>query len=189
MKFSLSCTANMQRVLQELLSSRNIGIEEQSSLCIVEAGCEIPKGKIALLFEMGNLGQFIELLDKLAQVVEDGAPNTIIGKSIDESYQFIAYSNVYYFEARGNNVFCITAGAVSSSTNEYRIKEKLYELEARLPKNQFLRVGKSYIVNINNVNEIIPWFGRRLILRFNDGKKEIEVSRNYVKTLKEFLGI
>jgi two-component system, LytTR family, response regulator len=188
MKLGLNCTLNMRGVLQELLSTRNIGIEEQSNVCIVEAGCEIPKDKIAILFELGSLGQLIELLDKLARVSDD-SPNTIIGKSIDESYQIIAHQQVYFFEARGNNVFCIAACGVRNLPSEYRIKEKLYELEARLPQNRFLRVGKSYIVNIDNVNEIIPWFGRRLILRFVDGKKEIEVSRNYVKNLKEFLGM
>jgi len=178
----------MRGVLQELLSTRNIGVEEQSNLCVVEAGCEIPKDKIAILFDLANLGQLIELLDKLARIPDD-SPNTIIGKSWDDSYQIIAHPQVYYFEARGNNVFCIAADTVHNSPNEYRIKEKLYELEARLPHNRFIRVGKSYIVNIDNVTEIIPWFGRRLILRFVDGKREIEVSRNYVKNLKEFLGI
>jgi Response regulator of the LytR/AlgR family len=188
MKLGLNCTPNMRGVLQELLLARNIGIEEQSDLQLVEAGCEIPKNKIAILFELKGLGQLVELLDKLGRIADD-SPNTIIGKSGEDSYQIIAYPQVYYFEARGNNVFCITAGASSNSTNEYRIKEKLYELEARLPQNRFLRVNKSYIVNIDNVNEIIPWFGRRLILRFVDGKREIEVSRNYVKNLKEFLGM
>jgi two-component system LytT family response regulator len=188
MKLSLKCTPNMQGVLQELLSARNIEVEERADVCLVETGCEIPKGKISVNFELGNLGQLVELLDKLARVGDD-SPSTIIGKSGDDSYQIIPYSQVFYFEARGNNVFCITAGAVHHSTNEYRIKEKLYELEARLYQNRFIRVGKSYIVNIDNVNEIIPWFGRRLILRFIDGKREVEVSRNYVKNLKEFLGM
>lgn len=188
MKLSLNCTANLRGILQELLSARNIGIEEHSNLCIVETGCEIPKNKIAILFDFGNMGQLIDLLDKLARVSDD-SPNTIIGRSKEDSFQIIAYPDIYYFEARGNYVYCIAAGATLDSPREYRIKEKLYELEARLPQNRFLRVGKSYIVNIDNVNEIIPWFGRRLILRFIDGKKEIEVSRNYVKSLKEFLGM
>lgn len=188
MKLAINCSLNMRGVLKDLLSTRDIEVDEQSNICIVEAGCEIPKNKIAILFDTGNLGQLIELLDKLARV-GDSSPNTIIGKSRDDSYQIISYPQVYYFEARGNNVFCIAACAVRSLPNEYRIKEKLYELEARLPKNRFLRVGKSHIVNIDNINEIIPWFGRRLILRFIDGKKEIEVSRNYVKNFKEFLGM
>ncbi len=188
MKISVNCTHNVRGILQELLSARNIKIEEESGVCIVEAGCDVPKGKIAIIFELDNLGHLIELLDKLTRVSDD-SPNTIIGRSNDDSYQIIAYPHIYYFEARGNYVYCIAAGATLDSPREYRIKEKLYELEARLPQNRFLRVGKSYIVNIDNVNEIIPWFGRRLILRFIDGKKEIEVSRNYVKSLKDFLGM
>ena len=69
------------------------------------------------------------------------------------------------------------------------MKEKLYELEGKLPRSQFIRVSKSYIVNIGNVKEIIPWFGGRLILRFTSGNKEVEVSRSQVKSFKEFLGM
>ncbi len=188
MKLSLHCTSNMEKVLQELLMARNIELDEDSSVCLVETGLAIPQGKIVIIFELSNLGKLVELLDKLGRVGDEN-PNTIIGKSRDDSFQIIAYPQVYYFEARGNNVFCIATGQTDHSTFEYKIKEKLYELEARLPQNRFLRVGKSYIVNIENINEIIPWFGRRLILRFVDGKSEIEVSRNYVKNLKEFLGM
>lgn len=191
MKLGLNCTPDIRGILQELLLTRGIDLDanfKDSPVCLVEAGCEIPGDKVVILFELKNLGQLIGLLDQLAKVSDEN-PNTIVGKSIDDSYQIIAYSHVYYFEARGNNVFCITAGAVQNSSNEYRIKEKLYELEGRLPQNQFIRVGKSHIVNIQNVAEIIPWFGRRLILRFIDGRKEIEVSRNYAKNLKTFLGI
>ena len=188
MKLSLHCTANMEKVFRELLLARNIQLDQDSNLCLVEMGVAIPSGKIAIIFELPNLGQLVELLDKLGRVADDN-PNTLIGRSRDESFQIIAYPQVYYFEARGNNVFCIASGQSPHGTCEYRIKEKLYELEARLPQNRFLRVGKSYIVNIENINEIIPWFGRRLILRFADGKSEIEVSRSYVKNFKEFLGM
>jgi two-component system LytT family response regulator len=188
MNFCLNCTPNVRGILEELLSNRNIRVEESSNLCIVEAGCEIPKDKIAIHFQLGNMGLLIELLDKLAPVHND-SPSTIVGKTSDDSYLIITYPQVYYFEARSNNVFCIAVDPSHDSISEYRIKEKLYELEARLPQNHFIRVGKSLIVNIDNVSEIIPWFGRRLILRFVDGKKEVEVSRNYVKIFKKFLGM
>jgi len=174
--------------LQELLLVRNIEIDEQSHVCLVETGLEIPKGKISMVFELANLGQLIEILDQL-RPIGDESPNTIIGKFGDDSFQIIPYPQIYYFEARGNNVFCIAAGPLDKAVHEYKMKEKLYELETRLPQNRFLRVGKSHIANIENINGIIPWFGRRLILRFADGKSEIEVSRNYVKNLKEFLGM
>ena len=94
----------------------------------------------------------------------------------------LPYEQIQYFEARGNNTYCI------SRSGEYRVKEKLYELEGNLSQEKFIRVSKSFIVNIENVKEILPWFGRRLILRFTDSKSEVEVSKNYVKTFKDFLG-
>ncbi|MCX7708705.1 MAG: LytTR family transcriptional regulator [Clostridia bacterium] len=181
MKIGLCCSDNLKRVILELMSARNFLVDNQTEFVIVESGCEIPRGKVAILFEVGNLASLIELLDRLSKGGEE-AGNAIIGK-LDEKYERIPLNQVYFYEGRGNNVFCIT------SEGEYRVKEKLYELEEKLPQHRFIRVSKSFIVNITNVKEIIPWFGRRLILRFNDQKKEIEVSKNYVKSFKEFLGI
>ena len=43
----------------------------------------------------------------------------------------------------------------------------------------FWRVHRSYLVNINKIKEIVPWFSRNYILKMNDGKAtEIPVSRS-----------
>ena len=181
MKLGLICSANTRFILSEMLAARNIAIAEQTNVVLVETGYEIPPDKIVILFALANLSQLLELLERF-RVADDGVA-TIIGKSGDDCYAVIPLQQFCYFEARGNSVFGVTA------TGEYRLKEKLYELEERLPRNRFLRVGKSFIVNIANVREIIPWFGRRLVLRFINSKNEIEVSKNYVKNVKEFLGM
>lgn len=72
---------------------------------------------------------------------------------------------------------------------EYKVKEKLYELETSLPEDRFIRVSRSFIVNIENVSQIVPWFGRRLVLRFGNTKLEVEVSKNYSTAFKDFLGL
>jgi DNA-binding LytR/AlgR family response regulator len=100
----------------------------------------------------------------------------------DHNLEIIPFKEILYFEGKGNYAYCITV------TGKYRIKEKLYELEKKM-NNEFIRVGKSFIVNITNIKEIIPWFGRRLLLKFTDNKSEIEVSKNYVKSFKSHLGI
>jgi DNA-binding LytR/AlgR family response regulator len=182
MKIALHCSEGSKSILLELLSAWNIAIDGQSPVCVVESGCDIPEDKIGIVFHMSNLASLMELLNPSAGKEPDPM-DTIIGRNLHESYEIIPLGQIHYFEARGNYVFCITAN------QEYRVKEKLYELEAKLPQNRFIRVGKSYIVNIHNVKEIIPWFGRRLVLKFVDSKKEIEVSKNYVKNVKEFLGI
>lgn len=182
MKIALHCSELSKGILLELFSARNITIDPQSAVSVVETGYEIPTGKIAIVFHMAHLAMLVELLDKMANGAADH-PGTVIGRNIHESYEIVPLEQVQHFEARGNYVFCVTA------SQAYRVKEKLFELESRLPRNRFIRVGKSHIVNINHVKEIIPWFGRRFVLKFIHSKQEIEVSKNYVKSLKEFLGI
>lgn len=182
MKAGLICSDNGRTILLELLAARNITLDDQAGVFIVEAGYEAPKGKISILFDWSCINSLMELLEKLAKATEDSIDN-IIGKSGEERFEVIPLPLILFFEARGNNAFCITGDG------EYKVREKLYELEARLPQNRFVRVGKSFIVNIGTVKEIIPWFGRRLILRFTNSKKEIEVSKNYVKNFKDFLGM
>lgn len=181
MRIGLLCSNNLYAILEELLAARNIIIDESSNIFIVEAGYEIPSGKLAIVFEMAGLSSLIELVNKLSKNGDD-ASKTIIGK-IDDKYEVIPLEQVFFYEARGNNVFCITANG------EFKMKEKLYELEGNLPNNKFVRVSRSFIVNISNVKEVVPWFGRRLVLRFNEGKREVEVSKSYVKDFKDFLGI
>lgn len=181
MKSALLCSQNLQPVLAELLKNRNIMIDDQAPYGIVESGFEPPPGKVVVLFDGNNLNHLIELLDKLSKPVESYQKG-IIGRIGDERLEIVPYRQICYFEARGNNVFCITPGG------DYQVKDKLFELEEKLPAGRFIRVSKSLIVNIASVKEIIPWFGRRLVLRFELISAEIEVSKNYVRGFKEFLG-
>ena len=113
---------------------------------------------------------------------ENESKKNIVGK-IDEKYEIIPFEKILFFEGDGNSVVCRTA------ENRYKIKEKLYELDEKLDKKMFVRISKSYIVNILKVGEIIPWFSGRLLLKFPVMKEGIEVSRSYVKEFKEFLGL
>lgn len=181
MKVDLICSNNLRDILTELLSTRGICLDEKSDIVIVESGHEHPMSKISVGFDVQIMSKLMEFLDKLSRIGEENI-STIIGKN-ENKYEVISVKQVYYFEGRGNNTFCIT------ENGEYRIKEKLYELEERLPNNRFIRVNRSFIVNIGSVKEIIPWFGRRLVLKFNRCNTEIEVSKNYTKTFKEFIGM
>lgn len=180
MTVNLICSENIKPILLGILCERNISIDEQADICIVEAGCPVPTDKLCMVFPSDNLFVLMELLNKLTKPNDN---DKIIGRFENERYIVMSFDQIFYFEARGNYTFCIT------EDGEYKVKEKLYELEARLPQIKFIRVGKSFIANIENVKEIVPWFGRRLILKFAGSKREIEVSKNYVKSFKEFLGL
>lgn len=180
MKLNLICSDPHRLMLQELLGARSITIDAQADLCLVESGCPPPPDRLCILFQPGHIPALLDLLNRLASSGEESG--VIVGRINEDRYAVIAHEQIFYFEARGNYTFCVTSGG------EYRVREKLYELEGGLPQDKFIRVSKSFIVNIENVSEILPWFGRRLILRFAGSKLEVEVSKNYVKTFKEFLG-
>jgi two-component system, LytTR family, response regulator LytT len=64
----------------------------------------------------------------------------------------------------------------------------LEELQANLDPEIFWRVHRSYLVNINKIKEVIPWFNRTLQLKMADKRQtEISVSRSHSRRLKDYL--
>ena len=60
------------------------------------------------------------------------------------------------------------------------------ELQSNLDPECFWRVHRSYLVNINRIKEVIPWFKSSYQLRLEDKKQtEVPVSRVQTKRLRE----
>lgn len=88
------------------------------------------------------------------------------------------------FASLADDVITVVAGNLTGTSN-YR---SLDELQERLDPSVFWRVHRSYLVNINKIKEIVPWFSRNYILKMNDGRTtEIPVSRSQTKRLREYL--
>jgi two-component system, LytTR family, response regulator LytT len=66
----------------------------------------------------------------------------------------------------------------------------LEELLESLDGNLFWRAHRSYLVNINRIREVVPWFKSSYQLRMDDKKQtEIPVSRAQTKRLRELFGL
>ncbi|MFD0050368.1 LytR/AlgR family response regulator transcription factor [Actinomycetes bacterium NPDC127524] len=79
-------------------------------------------------------------------------------------------------------------GTIIKTLNmEYKVSEPLIILEKKLSQPYFVRVHRSYLVNMNHIKEIEPWFNSTYNLIMSD-KSRIPVSRTYVKELKSLLG-
>jgi two-component system, LytTR family, response regulator LytT len=83
----------------------------------------------------------------------------------------------------------IDEGVISVSTptvegqSKCRTLEELLEL---LDPHIFWRAHRSYVVNINHIKEVVPWFKSSYQLRMNDRKNtEIPVSRAQTRRLRE----
>jgi two-component system response regulator LytT len=62
------------------------------------------------------------------------------------------------------------------------------ELAAALDPATYWRPHRSYLVNINHIQEVVPWFKSSYVLKMNDKKAtEIPVSRAQTKRLRELL--
>jgi two-component system, LytTR family, response regulator LytT len=64
------------------------------------------------------------------------------------------------------------------------------ELQSNLDPNLFWRVHRSFLVNVNKIREVIPWFKSSFQLKMDDKKQtEIPVSRIQTRRLRALLKI
>jgi two-component system, LytTR family, response regulator len=106
----------------------------------------------------------------------------LVGRHGDRIH-LVEHERIRFIREDGDDVVADTAEGA------FRIAERLYEAEALLRPEGFVRVGKSLIVNIGWIAEIIPWFGSRLRLKIRDRDEELEVARKFVKSFRDYLGI
>ena len=73
----------------------------------------------------------------------------------------------------------------TEGASNYRTVEELMEA---LDPGVFWRPHRSYLVNINHIKEVVPWFKSSFMLKMSDKRaSEIPVSRNQTKRLRELL--
>ncbi|MGB9821872.1 LytR/AlgR family response regulator transcription factor [Thermodesulfovibrio sp.] len=96
---------------------------------------------------------------------------------------FVPYVDILYCEASEGGVKVITL------KDEYYFDGTLTELEVRLKDEGFMRVHKSYIVNLKRIEAVLPWFKGTYWLVIEGKKIQIPVSKSIIKELKEVLGI
>jgi two-component system response regulator LytT len=73
----------------------------------------------------------------------------------------------------------------TEGVSNFRTVEELLEA---LDPDVFWRPHRSYLVNINHIKEVVPWFKSSFMLKMSDKRaSEIPVSRNQTKRLREFL--
>jgi two-component system LytT family response regulator len=92
-------------------------------------------------------------------------------------------NDIYFCKANGKDTLVYTKDQV------YKINIGISEYLKILNDSNFIRTHKSYIVNINKIKEIIPWFNNTYNIKFEDIKEEAYVSKNFIKNFKNKLSI
>lgn len=101
---------------------------------------------------------------------------------IDESIVLVNVEDIVYTGLLDGKVI------VKTIRDTYVTHDTLVILEKKLPQMNFLRVHRSFIVNVNHISEIQPWFNSTYNLIMKDDSK-VPVSRTYAKELKKLLRI
>ena len=98
----------------------------------------------------------------------------------DNKEYYFNLDNILFFETDTNYIYAHT------TNDAYMVKKKLYELEEILPDN-YIRVSKSTILNINQILSISHNFASSSLVEFNKSHKQVYVSRSYYKYLSVLL--
>jgi two-component system LytT family response regulator/two-component system response regulator LytT len=95
---------------------------------------------------------------------------------------FIIDANDMVYATIDDGLITVVATNVEGQSN-YRTIE---ELQSNLDPDTFWRVHRSYLVNINRIKELIPWFKSSYQLKMDDKKQsEVPVSRVQTKRLRQ----
>jgi DNA-binding LytR/AlgR family response regulator len=95
----------------------------------------------------------------------------------------IAVNEIVYIVAEHDSIY------VCTQDHRYPTRFTLGELEERLP-DHFLRTHRSFIANLRQVREIMPYFNGTYLLKMKDkAQSEVVVSRSNVRRVKEIFNI
>jgi two-component system, LytTR family, response regulator LytT len=109
-------------------------------------------------------------------------------RMLETQRQQPAKKDICYASIEDGVITVVTAGAAGlEGHSNCRTLEELFEsLDSKL----FWRAHRSYLVNINRIKEVVPWFKSSYQLRMDDKKHtEVPVSRAQTKRLRELFGL
>ncbi|WP_439184361.1 LytR/AlgR family response regulator transcription factor [Carboxylicivirga taeanensis] len=101
---------------------------------------------------------------------------------LGERIKSVTSDKIVLFYAEGRNAFILT-----SKGNRYIIDYKLEELEELLNPSVFYRISRSFIVNINHIQDVLVHSNSRLKIQFEQPfDREVIVSREKVPHFKNW---
>ena len=177
-----------------------------------ERGSSLPYFILATAYDQYAVEAFrLEAMDYLLKPVDkkrlalsvDRARRTIVEENVERSQSdagalrppvqrakllvknnnrnFIVDANDVVFASIQDGLITVVATQLEGQSS-YRTIE---ELQSNLDPETFWRVHRSYLVNINRIKEVIPWFKSSYQIRMDDKRQtEIPVSRVQTKRLR-----
>lgn len=135
-----------------------------------------------------RLESLLKLLQEQAQQAAAAQPRTRSGKVVVRAAQ-----RLLLVDQRDICFASIEEGTISVATPTMEGMSNvrtLEELTDQLDADTFWRAHRSFVVNIQHIREVVPWFKSSYLLRMDDrSKTEIPVARAQVKRLRELFNL
>jgi two-component system, LytTR family, response regulator LytT len=130
-----------------------------------------------------RLDDLLRLVETRTQPVKPNSGKVIVralGRLLLVDQREICFASI-----EGGAISVVT-GAIEGQSN----CRTLEELMDQLDPEAFWRAHRSFVVNIQHIREVVPWFKSSYQLRMDDPKKtEIPVSRAQTKKLRELFNL
>jgi two-component system response regulator LytT len=129
----------------------------------------------------------------IAEKARTAAPELPVPKPTLQRTKLLVKSNQRNFIVDAQDVIYATIDdglitVVATNLEGQSNYRTIEELQSNLDPETFWRVHRSYLVNVNRIKEVIPWFKSSFQLRMDDRKQtEIPVSRVQTKRLRSLL--
>ncbi|HUI09206.1 MAG TPA: LytTR family DNA-binding domain-containing protein [Bacteroidota bacterium] len=144
---------------------------------VEHARLEKTVGKLRRLFGASSLRMDANVEKMLARLASP--PPERIKVTLGDRIILVDLADVVYFEAREKYTYLHTL------EKEYAIDGTLADLEGTLGGGNFVRIHRSYIVNVRFIREIVRWFAGRYKVRLKDAPgTELVVSRGYADAIR-----
>lgn len=134
-------------------------------------------------FEEKEIAETVSRLQKADSFQEKGVRKKP-GKFAVEYEGEIIYLNP-------NDILYVTREEKTSKVvtvdHEYEVKTPIKELEVRFSQYPFFRIHKSFLVHLDYVQKLTPWFNGAYHLDLKGRPEVLPVSRNYIKELRQRL--
>jgi two-component system response regulator LytT len=129
-------------------------------------------------------GDKLETLVKLLEAQKPQPASKVLIKSAGRL--FLVDQKEICFASIEDGVITVVTSTMEGQSN----CRTLEELLASLDPNLFWRAHRSYLVNINRIKEVVPWFKSSYQLRMGDkNQTEVPVSRAQTRRLRELFGL
>ncbi|MCD7825626.1 MAG: LytTR family transcriptional regulator [Clostridiaceae bacterium] len=94
----------------------------------------------------------------------------------------VPLQDICFAESLGHDVFICT------KKDRYKTDLRIYQLEALFPKDQFIRISNSVIIQANSIFRIRPALSCKFHLTLTNGT-QVDVTRTYYYKFKDFFNL